>query len=232
MLNMLVASKNIFEFKDLFNEVLSNNENIRIAKLATNVNEIINILNNDTIDVTWLDMELNILPKLNLNKEKQDKYKKSIIVVTKNFKEIKNILDNKMVFDYVIKGSNKNEIIYKLNRLIENKDLGEVRRKIIKELKYIGYNVEYAGTKYLIEAIIEMYKNKELMKDNLKKDIYPIISEKFNKTPHNIKCNITRATECMYFECDCNKLKEYFGYCDDVKPTAKTVMFAVLNHIE
>ena len=84
----------------------------------------------EIIDVTWLDMELNILPKLNLNKEKQDKYKKSIIVVTKNFKEIKNILDNKMVFDYVIKGSNKNEIIYKLNRLIENKDLDEVRRKI------------------------------------------------------------------------------------------------------
>ena len=65
----------------------------------------------EIIDVTWLDMELNILPKLNLNKEKQDKYKKSIIVVTKNFKEIKNILDNKMVFDYVKKESNKNEII-------------------------------------------------------------------------------------------------------------------------
>lgn len=210
MVNMLVTSKNISQFKNLFNEVLSKNANIRITKLATNTDEIINALNEDNIDATWLDMELNMLSKLHLNKEKQDKYKNSIIVVTKSFKEIKNILDNKMVFDYVIKGSNKNEIIYKLNRLIENKDLDEVRRKIIKELKYIGYNVEYAGTKYLIEAVIEMYKNKELMKDNLKKDIYPIISEKFNKTPHNIKCNITRATECMYFECDSNKLKQYF----------------------
>ncbi len=52
MVNMLVTSKNISQFKNLFNEVLSKNANIRITKLATNTDEIINALNEDYIDVS------------------------------------------------------------------------------------------------------------------------------------------------------------------------------------
>jgi len=41
----------------------------------------------------------------------------------------------------------------------------------------------------------------------------------------------TRATECMYYECDSERLKRYFGFYDDKKPTAKTVIFTVLSKI-
>lgn len=77
-----------------------------------------------------------------------------------------------------------------------------------------------------------MYDRKDNMTCNLQKDIYPIIAKIFNKTPHNIKCNINNATESMYYNCDINVLKEYFYFTDDRKPTTKTVIYTVLNKIQ
>ncbi len=211
------------------------NENIRIAKIANNKEETIEILNNDNIDVVLLDINIiksndNIISTM-IKKEKQKKYKDSIILITKNFKESQKVIGNKMIFDYLIEGEDSNEILYKINRMIISKDLEGKRKKIIDELKYIGYNIEHIGTKYLVDAILQIYLNRESMLDNLQKDVYPIISKIHNKPIHNIKCDITRATECMYYECDSERLKRYFGFYDDKKPTSKTVIFTVLNKI-
>ena len=56
-------------------------------------------------------------------------------------------------------------------------------------------------------AIEYIAKNKE---ENLEKDIYPIISKKCNQTFHNIKCNINRANNAMYYECEEERLKLFF----------------------
>lgn len=105
------------------------------------------------------------------------------------------------------------------------------KSRIINELKKIGYNVNYKGTLYLVNTILELYLNKDIYADNLERTIYPIVAKMFNKTPHNIKCNINNATESMYYNCDANTLKEYFSFFDDRKPTTKTVIYTVLNKI-
>ncbi len=235
MVNMLIANRDMFKLKKLVNEVITKNENIGIAKIANNKEETIKILNNDNIDVILLDINI-IKPNENLisnmiKKEKQEKYKDSIMLITKNFKESQKVIGNKMIFDYLIEEEDSNEILYKINRMIISKDLEGKRKKIIEELKYIGYNIEHVGTNYLADAIIQMYLNRGAMLDNLQKDVYPIISKMHNKPIHNIKCDITRATECMYYECDNERLKKYFGFYDDKKPTAKTVIFTILNKI-
>ncbi len=235
MVNMLIANKDMFKLKKLINEVITKNENIRIAKIATNKEETINILNNDNIDVVLLDVNI-IKPNENLisnmiKKEKQEKYTDSIMLIIKNFKESQKAIGNKMIFDYLIEEEDSNEILYKINRMIISKDLEGKRKKIVNELKYIGYNIEHVGTHYLADAIIQMYLNRGSMLDNLQKDVYPIISQMYNKPIHNIKCDITRATECMYYECESERLKKYFGFYNDTKPTAKTVIFTVLNKI-
>lgn len=231
---MLIANRDILKLKELINEVISNNENIRLSKVATNQEETIKMLNSDNIDIVLLDLNI-IKYKENListiEDEKQEKYRDSIMVITKDFKEAQKIIGNKMIFDYLIEGSDNNEILYKINRMVLSKDIEVKRKRIIEELKYIGYNIEYVGTNYLIDTILQMYLNRDSMLDNLQKDIYPTISKIHNKPIHNIKCNINRATECMYYECDSERLKKYFGFCDDAKPTTKTVAFTVLNKI-
>ena len=69
------------------------------------------------------------------------------------------------------------------------------------------------------------------MVENLQSDIYPIIAKKYNKTIYNVKSSINKATECMYYECDVGRLEKYFRLFDDMKPTVKQVVFAVINKL-
>lgn len=235
MINMLIANKDIFKLKDLVNEVIANSKNIRIAKLTTDGEETLKALNNDDIDVALIEVDLPTMTGIEvlgkLTKEKKQKYRHSIIVVSEEFKAAQEIIENEMVYDYILKDTNHNEMLYKIDKMVKEKDVEENKKKIVQQLRYLGYKTKYVGTNYLIETILQIYINRELMLDNLKKDVYPIIAKKYGKSVHNIKCNINRATECMYYECDSARLRKYFGLYDDTKPTSKTVMFTVLNRI-
>ncbi len=230
MVSILIANKDLMKIKELINEVLDNNKKIRISNITTNQKETIDMLNNEEIDAAIIYLKSFNINEI-LSSIDKEKFQDSIIIINDEFEKNNNTIGSKLIYDYIIEGSNKNELKYKINRLIESKDIEEKRTNIVKELKYIGYNIEYVGTNYLIDTILQLYINKELMLDNLQQDVYPIVSKIYNESVHNIKCNINRATECMYYECDSERLKEYFGFCEDTKPTAKTVAFTVLNKI-
>ena len=227
LVNMLIADRNLNHVKDIINNVISKNKNIKLSKIINSEGEINELENSD---VMLLNTNLD-LSKILKSIKNIENYYNSILVITPSFKNVEDIIGNKMIYDYIIDGTNSREISYKISKMIETKDKDNKRKEIIKELKYIGYNLEYVGTNYLADTILEIYSSKEQMRDNLQKEIYPIISQKYNKTVHNIKCNINRATDCMYYECDSERLKKYFGFYDDTKPTAKIVAFTVLNKI-
>lgn len=234
MVNILIAEDNFKFSKNLINNILSK-QNVKICKLCTNGKEVLNTLNNEEIDVILLDIfmpicnGLEILDKLSDNQRK--KFEKSIIVISGESKFIPKLIDNPLIFDYIIKGTEINNIIEKISKLIESKNIETKKNLIVNELKKIGYNTNYKGTVYLANTILELYFNKDAYTDNLERTIYPIIAKMFNKTPHNIKCNINNATEAMYYNCDINVLKEYFCFVDDKKPTTKTVIYTILNKI-
>lgn len=234
MIKVLIASNNIDLIKKLVNDIMKYYKNIRIEKITTDDNETIHALNNENIDIAFFDIKtLTDVDKILsvLKDNKKHKYKNSIIIISQKFEQIENVLKNDMIVDYIIENSTKDEIIYKVNQLISNKDIEGKREQIIKELEYIRYNVEYKGTNYLIDAILQAYMNKNPMLENLQKEIYPIIADKYNKSINTIRCNIRHATECMYYECDIKRLKEYFRLIDDEKPTTKEVIYTVLNKI-
>lgn len=236
MVNVLIATNDINIIKRLTNEIIVDNYDIRIARISIDENETINILNNANIDVVFLDLKM-IKNRVNamlekLSDYKKEKYKNSIIIMSDIFRPIEQIYKNDMIVDYILEKSSEDEIIYKVNRAIANKDVESKRRAIIKELEYIRYNLEYKGTNYLIDTILQVYKNSKLMLiNNLQNDIYPIIANMYNKSVNTIRCNIRHATECMYCECDIKKLNEYFGIIDDERPTTKDVIYTVLSKI-
>ncbi len=235
MVNILIATNDINIIKKLTNEIITNNYDIRIAKICNSNDETIDILNNTNIDIIFLDLKmignnLNIFFE-KLNNNKRERYKDSIIIMSDMFSQIENISKNNMIVEYILQESDRDEIIYKVNKVVEKKDIDVKRKAIIKELEYINYNTDYKGTNYLIDTILQVYRNKKIMIENLQKDVYPIISQIHKKSINTIRCNIRHATECMYCECNIKKLNEYFGIIDDERPTTKDVIYTVLSKI-
>lgn len=121
-----------------------------------------------------------------------------------------------------------NEFIY---RKMTYKREEKIKNKIFNEISYLGFDIMHKGTKYLLESIEYIILNPEKEVSKLERDIYPVLSKKYGESIHNIKCSINRATTSMYYECDVNKLKKYFYFRDDIKPSVKTIIDTIVNKI-
>lgn len=231
MINILITTNNIVLLKKVVNRIYANNN----LKIATNIGETIQILENRNIDIIFLDVKLlnedsyKLFQNLDVNKRK--KYKNSIVLISDIHKISTKGSDSAKLIEYPLLYLNQNHVIYKLNKLIKSKDVERKRKKIVQELDYIQYNLDYKGTNYLIDTILYMHINKNLVLDNLQKDVYPIVANKYNKTVNTVKCNIRYATDSMYCECDSNRIKEYFGFIEEKKPTVKEVIYRILDKI-
>lgn len=108
-----------------------------------------------------------------------------------------------------------------------------VKNKIKQELKKIAYNFSYKGTSYLVETIYILYRSfhKKPEECNLEDEIYPLVAEKYNTSANNVKCNIRNATDKMFYDCDEEVLKSYFGMYLMLKPGPKLVIRTVLKKL-
>ena len=126
------------------------------------------------------------------------------------------------------------EEILSIYSILNNKEIYNdlIKSKITKELEYLGYNLSYVGSAYLHDIIYIIIKQNLSTNFNLKKDIYPFLYEKYKKSYNNIKSNINKATEIMYYECDENRLKEYFNVSSIIeKPKPKYVIAYIVKKI-
>ncbi len=241
MVNVLIADDNIYYAKTLMDLINNECSDVKVCNIAINGKETLEILNNkDNIDVILLDLKMPIYTGVQvidmLPEERKEKYKDSCIVISGeiNATTIK-LAKNKMIYKLLCKTLNMSKIVEYINELIqykkESNKLEYIRSKIIEQVTYLGYNLSYKGTKYLIDGIDYIAINQDKNLENLKRDVYPIIAKKYNQSIHNIKCNINRVTDLMYFNCESNKLKQYFQYYNDVKPNVKTVIYTIINKI-
>ena len=237
MVNILIADDNIYYAKMLMDSL--NDDNIKVCNIATNGKEVIDILQNNNIDVVLLDLKIPLYNGLEIldiiKEEQQKKYEKSFIIISGDMELMLQTKDDPLVYSYVSKCSDFMKIYKTINNLVEikqsEKQTKEIRKRILEEMQYLGYNFKYKGSKYLKESIEFIKLRKNVSINNLKSDVYPIIAKRNNTTVHNIKCNINKATEQMYYDCSREVLKKYFGFYNDVKPTVKTVIDTICNKI-
>lgn len=152
--------------------------------------------------------------------------------IDKIYSIVENYYNEAIVFKVNSK-NNKNELmIVVVDERNKIKKVSEktLRSKIKEELKSLKYNYSYKGTKYLEETIYLLYK-KGYEKDNLSKDIYPIIAEKYNSKIQTVKCDIIQASAISYCECEQEKMEEYFGLELTSKPKTKDIIFAVMRNL-
>ena len=50
------------------------------------------------------------------------------------------------------------------------------------------------------------------------------MARRYNTSIHNVKSNINRTNNSMYYTCNVEKLKKYFTFDIDTKPKIKTVI--------
>lgn len=219
MINILIVDDNIYYAKAIMNVINEYINNVRVINIATDGKEAIDKLNNDdNIDIVLLDLKMPILNGIDiihkLDENKRKKLKESIIVVSGEPDMIIKIRDEETIYNCIDKVCNMSYIVKKINELVEIKEKDKrnnrIENIIIKELKNIGYNFTHKGTKYLIDAIKYIYNRKIEDELNLKRDVYPIISQKYNKPIHCIKGDIIKATNYMDKVCNLEKRKNIF----------------------
>lgn len=238
MFNILVVDDNLSYSKSLINYLLKNNSQIHLACIATNGKEAISYLNSPDfdIDIILLDLKLPFYNGLDVIKELLKKgikkYEKSIIVMSGSSDMLSLLINNRYIYSFLPKSKGLERILEEVDDLIKIKNDYLIEDKIIRELRYLNYNEKYIGTKYIFESILLIAKQYDRYCENLKKDIFPIIASKYNKTVHNIKCNINNATTYMNVDCKKEIVMEYFNF-DNEKTEAKPkqVIFTILNKI-
>lgn len=239
MLNILIADDNIYYAKMLMDQIYSTNDNVRVCNITIDGEETLKILSeNSNIDIFLLDLKMpkytgiEILKKLN----NKTNYEKSCIAISGEKDLLAKVLDNKLVYAYIFKGFDMEKIMENINDLITYKNNIKtellIEENLKKELEFLRFNNIYIGTKYLKEAILYILEKKNGDFDNLKRDVFSKIALEYNKSVHNIKCNINTSITEMYYDCESDKIEKYFNISKERKPTTKLVISTIVNKIE
>lgn len=240
MVNILIANDNIYYAKELMNIIDDCINDVRISSITLDGKETIEKLNSDNnIDIILLSSKmptLNGIEVINqLSNDKRKKYNQSIIIISEEPEIITKLKNDTTIYSCIDKVCSISEIIEKIDELVKyknrKKNIHLLKDTIRQELQEIGYNLSHKGTLYLIDAISLIYVRKEEDDLNLKKDIYPLLSQKYNKPIYSIKSDIVKATDFMDSICSKAKKKEYFSFEDDSKLTVKLVIYTVLNNV-
>lgn len=238
MINILIADDNIYYAKTLMNII--NNEmcnNIKVTHISVDGKETLDILENNQIDVVLLDLKMPIYDGLyileKLQKMKNYKYEQSIIVISGEAEMLYKINNQPCVYRTLNKVCSISKIMDTIKELVNDKEYEKkelrIKNQIITQLQYLNYNLSHKGSQYLIDAILLIYERGDYDIFNLKEEVYPIIAKRYNKSIHNIKCDINKANDYMYKVCQKERIKKYFKFYDNTKPTVKNVIYTILN---
>lgn len=238
MINVLIADDNVDYAINLMNYINQKNENIKVCSITKNGEETLKILNlRNDIDVILLDYKMpiyngkQVLEKITNKK----RYEDSCIIISGEIESVISLRKNKLVHSVIHKTTSMNEIIRRINELLEYKESIKkskiLKNKITEELLYLGYDISHKGTQYLIKTIDYIATNSNRDLEKLERDVYPKIAAIYNDSAHNIKCRINSATTVMYCNCEIEKLKKYFHFEIDTKPKVKTIINTIIRRI-
>ena len=236
MCSILIADDELIIVKQLFNDIIERNQNIKLIGITNNGKEVLNWMENNKPDILLLDL---MMPKMNgievLDKliEQKDKYltKTKIIIISSYLEQL---YDSDKYRNYIYATLPKPYNIDKLMELINAVD-SEIRDNDIdiciqKELEKFNFNRDTEAYKYLKETIHEIiYKNNDKFK--LEGEIYNKVAIMNKKSTIQIKWTIEKMMDIMYINTRYDIIKEYFNFKEYKKPTTKNFIKNVVENI-
>ena len=98
-----------------------------------------------------------------------------------------------------------------------------IKKFILTELKKFNFKVYTKGYKYLKEAIYMCIVDEDAL-DNLSKNVFPYIAEKYNEKSYlNVKWCINQVINTMYNNTKQDIVSKYFNLEYNVKPSLKLI---------
>lgn len=244
MLNLVIADDNIHYAKSLINYILIQHQEIRLLNICDNGIEVLEILSKNTVDLLILDLKMPFLNGFDVLNQilKMHLEVSPYILVISGAPELLNKASKHLIVSCSInKCLGIKTVSDNIGKIIQNIELErflpKAKELIFNELKNLKFNFKHIGSTYIMEAILIVYDSLDNnLVDNLEQYAYKIIARKHNKTIKNIKSNICKATNSMYFECDQEYINNYFNFSYNYKPTPKmiinTILTKLINSIE
>lgn len=227
MYNVIILEKNFQKIEKIINIVSIEKNFIRILNVASNYKSFVEYLIEYDYDIIIVN-ESFVNNVIDFLKEKElFRYKNSVIVLCEN--KTCSITSDIFLFENVFFISKlENTLI----RIINYKNgTNMIKEKIQSELKCLSFNYSYVGTRYIEDIIFEIYKMKDYFNGNLKKEIYPIIARRYNKSIDSIYGAVKLSTKNMLLDCKEDTITKYFNYNNFIIPKIKEIIIVVLNKL-
>lgn len=235
MLDILMYSEDAVLSQQISTYLLERNKHFRILHVMSEETDLIKMLKTSHFDFLLLITEkmentriFDFLEEFNI-----ENHLESVIVISNNAELRKSLKKNRFLAKALNKNSNTQYLAKQVSTVIEEKYSYDVNLKarIAHELYSIGFKPYHKGTGFMIESIYIVYQKEAHLCDNFEKNIYPIVAEKFYTTTSNVKSDIIKSINSMYAECELEKLKKYFHFSTDFRPTTKMIIYTVISNI-
>lgn len=235
MVNILLVEEDKNYSINILNCINLKNTNLKIAGIVTNIKDIAPILTQNNIAIILVDINKSNYKEFIMS---DYDYNVLIILLVEDNCITPELINNSYILGIISKTDDFNKINYNINNLINKKQQNEIliedmiKKRIINELNYLGYDFLHKGSKYLVESIYITYTLDSNYEYNLEKDIYPKVAKKYNQTWNNIKSAIRYATDMMYYNNKESKLNEYLKDYNFSKFGVSVVILAILKKIK
>lgn len=234
MLNILIADDNSNLVELIFKKIIRKKKKIRLADYTNNGKDTLDSIlkyHPDVIILNLKNSEINNRIITNYLSFIKDDYFPHIIIIS-NFSEYINKIKNNNIY-YINIDEEVTKILSKIKIYLEQiyKEINneQIHKKIKNELKKFKLNICNKGTDYLVDSILLSY-NKENI--NLTKDIYPVLSKKYDVTPMNIKWSMEKNIKSMRRYTENDIIENYFHIDSNSNLTIKTVIKTIIENIE
>ncbi len=227
MLKLLILCKTPDTVKNIINKMVSNITDLRIIGIANTTLEAEKIMEEIQPEIIITTIE-EIIETI------QDKffhYYPHIVLFSSSTNQdinYKNLLVIPLQLKYEV-------ITNKISEFIKTKVVSH-REKATRILTHLGFDFKLNGTLYLLDAILYAHTYKGACSfEQLKRDIYPYISEINDTSANRVKWGIERSITYMYKKHteDSYKIVErYFSIRYPEKPTPKLVINFISNHLD
>lgn len=224
MCNFIIYNNNLNLIKKYTNIIFSNFNNIHLTGIISNKKELEFSLKAQKINliiISYADSQkTSILPLINNIENK-------IIICDEDISDFK---DSKHTL-YLSSQSSLESTLKKLKLFTPKVDEEFIRKRVRKILEKFNFDFKLIGTKYLLEAIVYSYLTKETyLFENLEKQIYPYVSQKYKVAPQNIKWAIIRSINNMKTRLNASDLQN-FSLEDSEKITSKFIISEIVNRL-
>ena len=224
MKRVLIAFEDLSLSKYIFNLISLNFQNtLQVVGISTSCKETISLFlrfNPNIIFInskSYLELRQNLFPKY-----------EPLYYIDDNAMLLNNVSRN---ISYLNIADNFKDLVHKFKSIQKESINNKVEIKAIKVLKDLNFNFKQAGTQYFLESLIYSYENKNTnILNNLKRYIYPGISNKYHTSIDKVKWNIEKSVSSMYKFNNINfpgLIEEYLDFEFTEKPTTKELIILI-----